>query len=178
MALLAAMVVGAAGLATGDEAFAVSGGSAPADAAYGYVVRVNVGGSRGCTGVKVDAQLVATSKECFQTGSAAPVTGPPAVASTATTRPDQGSAAKTVPVDYLFVRDDRNLILAHLTAGLTGLRGDAPVSATAPAAGDTLRVLGFGRTAVAWARPAPGATPPPPASTASPTGSTSTSRPS
>jgi hypothetical protein len=150
MALLAALVVGSAGLVTGDAAFAVAGGSAPADAAYGYVVRVTVGGNRGCTGVRLDPQLVATSKECFQVGSASPVTGPPTVAGTVTTRPDQGSAAKTVAVDYLFVRDDRNLVLAHLATGLTGLRGDAPVSAAAPAAGDTLRVLGFGRTADEW----------------------------
>jgi len=137
-------------LATGDEAFAVSGGSGPADAAYGYVVKVNVGGNRGCTGVWLDPQLVATSKECFQVGSATLVTGPPPVAATVTTRPDQGSGATTVAVDYVFVRDDRNLVLAHLATKVTGLRGAAPVSATAPAAGETLRVLGFGRTADEW----------------------------
>jgi hypothetical protein len=150
MALLAAVVVGLAGLALGEKAFAVAGGSAPADAAYGYVVKVNVGGNRGCTGVLLDPQLVATSKECFQVGSAAPVTGPPAVAGTVVTRPDQGSDAKTAAVDYLFVRDDRNLVLTHVATRLTGLRGNAPVSATAPAAGQTLRVLGFGRTADEW----------------------------
>jgi len=149
-ALLAALSVGLAGLATGDEAFAVAGGSAPADPAYGYVIKVNVGGQRGCSGIRLEAQLVATSKECFQVGSATPVTGPPAVASTVSTRPDQGLGAKTVAVDYLFVRDDRNLVLAHLATAVTGLRGDAPVSATAPAAGETLRVLGFGRTSGEW----------------------------
>ena len=148
--MLVALAVGLAGLAASDQAFAVAGGSGPADAAYGYVVKVNVGGDRGCTGVWVDPQLVATSKECFQVGTAAPVTGQPPAASTVTTRPDQGSSAQTVAVDYLFVRDDRNLMLAHLASGVTGLRGNAPVSTSAPAAGETLRVLGFGRTADEW----------------------------
>ncbi|MEV6495461.1 trypsin-like serine protease, partial [Actinoplanes sp. NPDC051633] len=72
------------------------------------------------------------------------------VATTVTTRPDQASGAQTVAVDHLFVRDDRDLALVHLAGGLTGLRGDAPVSASAPADGETLRVLGFGRTAREW----------------------------
>jgi len=150
MALLAALGVWLAALATGDGALAVTGGSAPADASYGYVVKVNVGGNRGCTGVKLAEQLVATSKECFQAGSTAPVNGPPTLASTVTTRPDQGSAVQTVAVDHLFVRDDRNLVVAHLAGRLLGLRGDAPVASAAPAAGQTLRVLGFGRTATEW----------------------------
>jgi hypothetical protein len=150
MALLAASAIGLAGLAAADQAVAGAGASPTADAAYGYVVKVGVGGDRACTGVLVDLYLVATSKECFTVGSTAPVTGPPPVTSTVTTRADQPSAAQTVAVDYLHVRDDRNLVVAHLAKNVIGVRGNAPVSASAPAAGETLRVLGFGRTATAW----------------------------
>ncbi|MCA2219193.1 trypsin-like serine protease [Jidongwangia harbinensis] len=150
MAALAALAVGLAGLTAADQALAVAGGSQPADAAYGYVVKVGVGSDRSCTGVLVDPHLVATSKECFKVGSAAPVTGPPPVTGTVTTRSDQVSGAQTVAISYLHVRDDRNLVLAHLARGLTALRGNAPVSAAAPVAGETLRVLGFGRTADEW----------------------------
>src|SRR5687768_9466980 len=84
-AVLAALAVGLVGLTGADQASAVAGGS-PADKSYGYVVKVSIGGDRGCTGVLVDPHLVATSKECFQIGSAAPVTGPAPAASTVATR--------------------------------------------------------------------------------------------
>jgi hypothetical protein len=144
VAALVALTVGMAGLAAGDQALAVGGESA--DASYGYVVRVHVGAERACTGVRLDPQLVATAKACFPT----PVTGPPAVATTVVTRPDQNAGTQTVAVDHLFVRDDRDLVVAHLAQPVTGLRGDAPVSVSAPAAGETLRVLGFGRTSREW----------------------------
>ncbi|WP_433797573.1 trypsin-like serine protease [Actinoplanes sp. CA-252034] len=148
MAVLAASAVGLAGLAAADQAVAMAGPTA--DAAYGYVVKVGVGTERSCTGVLVNPHLVATSKECFTVGSAAPVTGPPPSGSTVTTRSDQPAAAQTVAVDYLHVRDDRNLVVAHLAKSVNGVRGSAPVSASAPVAGDTLRVLGFGRTSTEW----------------------------
>ncbi|MEV4277566.1 trypsin-like serine protease [Actinoplanes xinjiangensis] len=150
MAVLAASTIGLAGLAAADQAVAGAGASPTADPAHGYVVKVGVGGDRACTGVLVDLYLVATSKECFTVGSTAPVTGPPPVASTVTTRADQPSAAQTVAVDYLHVRDDQNLVVAHLAKHVIGVRGNAPVSASAPVAGETLRVLGFGRTATTW----------------------------
>ncbi|BEL05616.1 hypothetical protein Q0Z83_038070 [Actinoplanes sichuanensis] len=147
-AMLAASVLGLAGLAAADQALA---GAVPtADAAYGYVVKVAVGGDRACTGVLVDPNLVATSKECFTVGSAVAVTGPAPAGSRVTTRSDQPTAAQTVVVDYLHVRDDRNLVVAHLAKSVTGVRGSAPVSAAAPVAGETLRVLGFGRTSTEW----------------------------
>lgn len=150
MAVLAALAAGLAAVAAGDQALAVAGGSAPADAAYGYVVKVNVGTDRSCTGVPVAPQLVATSKACFQLGDAAPVTGPPPAAATVVTRPDQTSSAQTVAIDHLYVRDDRNLALVHIAKSLTGLRGNAPVSTSAPVAGETLLALGYGRTADEW----------------------------
>ena len=147
MAVLVALAVGLAGLAASDQAFAVAGGSGPADAAYGYVVKVNVGGDRGCTGVWVDPQLVATSKECFQVGTAAPVTGQPPAASTVTTRPDQGSSAQTVAVDYLFVRDDRNLVLARLASGARLARAVACAIAADAIGAEAARAVEFGAAA-------------------------------
>ncbi|MEU4162863.1 trypsin-like serine protease [Actinoplanes sp. NPDC026670] len=150
MAVLAASAVGLAGLVAADQAVAMADAPQTADAAYGYVVKVGVGGARACTGVLLEPHLVATSKECFTVGSAAPVTGPPPAGSTVTTRSDQPSAAQTIAVDYLHVRDDRNLVVAHLAKNVTGVRGSAPVSASASVAGETLRVLGFGRTSREW----------------------------
>jgi hypothetical protein len=144
-AALVAVAAGLTGLAAGDQALAVGGGTA--DASYGYVVKVSVGGDRGCTGVRLEPQLVLTAKACFPTGQA---TGAPAVATTVATRPDQGAAVQTVAVEHLFVRDDRNLVLLRLAKALTGLRGQVPLSVSGPAAGETLRVLGFGRTATEW----------------------------
>ena len=147
VAVLAALVVGLAGMAAGDRAFAAAGGTVSA-AADGYVVRVKVGGSRGCTGVLLDYQIVATSKECFQVGATPPVSGPPPADSTVVSRPDQGASTSPVAVDYLIVRDDRNVVLAHLATILVVSR--AKVSAAAPTAGEALRVVGFGRTAGEW----------------------------
>src|SRR5262249_43812419 len=137
-ALLAALVVGSAGLVTSAPAFAAI--SATADASYGYVVKVNVGGNRGCTGVLVGSDLVATWRECFQVGSTSLVSGPPPVASTVTPRPDQANTT-TMAVNYLYVRDDRNLVLARIESGLGT---PATVATKAPVAGETLRVLGYG----------------------------------
>jgi hypothetical protein len=136
-------------VAAGDQAFAVAGNTA--DPAYGYVVKVTVGSNRSCTGVLLANQMVATSRECFKIGSTLPVAGPPPVASIATPRSDQYASITRATIDYLIPRDDRNLVLAHLTApGLILWRGPAKITTTAPAAGETLRVLGFGRTADQW----------------------------
>ena len=149
LAVLGATVTMLVGFAASDQAFAVGGNTA--DKAYGYVVRVIVGGSRGCTGVLLTRQLVATSLECFRVGSAPPVAGPPPAPSTANPRSDVGFSATPVAIDYIIPRDDRNLVLAHLSgAGIIASPGSVSVAATAPASGETLQVLGFGRTSQDW----------------------------
>jgi hypothetical protein len=150
-AVAAALVTGLAALAAGDTAFAVGGSAVTSETSYGYVVKVNVGNNRGCTGVRLEPQLVATAKECFVVGGVAPVTGPAPAGSTVTPRPKAGAPyAPPVAVDHLFVRDDRNLVLAHLATAAAGVWGDAKVATTAPAPNETLRVLGYGRTATEW----------------------------
>jgi hypothetical protein len=138
-----------AATAVSDEAFAVTGNTA--DKAYAYVVRVSVGDNRGCTGVLLSRQLVATSLECFQFGSAPPPAGPPPVPSVAVPRTDVGFGTAPVAIDSIIPRADRNLVLAHLSgAGIVTVPGSVNVAATAPADGETLQVLGFGRTAQEW----------------------------
>ena len=115
------------------------------------MVRVNVGDSRGCTGVLLTRQLVATSLECFQVGSTPPAAGPPPASSTAIPRTDVGFSTIPVAIDYIIPRDDRNLVLAHLSgSGIITSPGSVSLAATAPAAGETLQVLGFGRTSQEW----------------------------
>lgn len=148
-AVLVAAAVTLAAVATGDQAHAVAGNTA--DPAYGYVVKISVGSGRSCTGVLLTAKWVATSRECFQIGQTVPPAGPPPVAGVATARSDQFASISQATIDYLIPRDDRNLVLAHLTDyGLILWRGGAKIAATGPAAGETLRVLGFGRTADQW----------------------------
>jgi hypothetical protein len=95
--------------------------------------------------------LVATSLECFQVGSTPPAAGPPPASSTAIPRSDVGFSTNPVAIDYIIPRDDRNLVLAHLSgSGIITAPGSVSVAATAPAAGETLQVLGFGRTSQDW----------------------------
>ncbi|MFD8086343.1 trypsin-like serine protease [Kitasatospora sp. NPDC059722] len=98
-------------------------------------------GSRSCTAALVDRNWVLTAASCFGDNPAA---GAPATASTATI------AGHTVGIAELATRGDRDLVMARLATPVDGLTPLA-VSATAPAAGDSLRVPGHGRTATEWA---------------------------
>jgi hypothetical protein len=156
-----ALALTVTGLGGGTAARAV-GGQPVTDAAYRPVATLAIGdpgggdpggggaggGGAGCTGTLVAPQWIITAKSCF--GSAV-TAGAPARPTTAVVgRLDpSGTAGSTATVTDVVPRADRDVLLAHLAAPVTGIT-PAVLDTVAPAAGTTLRVAGFGRTATEW----------------------------
>ncbi|MEV4315855.1 trypsin-like serine protease [Actinocrispum sp. NPDC049592] len=132
-------VLTTATLVVGTSAEAITGGTPAADGAYTFLAKVDVGTARSCSGALVDPNWVLTAKSCFPEN---PQGGAPAVATTATV----GRAVKVV---NLVPQADRNLVLARLETAVTDVQPVA-LGTTAPAAGDSVRIAGFGRTATEW----------------------------
>ncbi|GAA3265652.1 trypsin-like serine protease [Streptomyces lavendulae] len=136
-----------AGLISATPALALTGPEAAAGQ-LSSVVRLDIGdeaNSRGCTGVLVDANWVATAGSCFAATPGTPVpAGKPALKGTATL-----SDGRAVEVVDLAPRTDRDLVLARLAAPATGIAGVKRATA-APAAGAELTAAGFGRTKTEW----------------------------
>ncbi|WP_406632115.1 tachylectin-related carbohydrate-binding protein [Amycolatopsis sp. WGS_07] len=137
---------------------AVAAGTGPVDAAP-YTAKIDIGQAgvdgRACSGVLIAAQWVATAARCFaddpSQGFAIPA-GPPKQKTTATIgRPDltQTDRGAVVDVVTLVPHPDRDLVLAKLSAPVNGVTPVA-LSTTAPVAGETLKVTGYGRTADTW----------------------------
>ena len=129
-------------------AVAVVGGTVPEDS-LAFVAKIETAG-RACTGVLVTPQWVLTASSCFAEAGGTVTPGAPKQATTATIGRTVLSSTKGrgVSVVELVPHENRNLVLARLQT-----RVDiAPVAIgiTAPAAGDTLRVAGYGRTATEW----------------------------
>ncbi|MFJ7913095.1 trypsin-like serine protease, partial [Kitasatospora sp. NPDC096204] len=145
--LVAAAAAGALTTFATPPAGAVSGDAAT-DGSYTFSARLVVGDYlRGCTGALVDRYWVLTAASCFSDDPAQPqvlAAGAPKWKSTVTV------GAKSAEVVELVPRQDRDLVLARLSAPVDGV---APLSlaTTAPTAGQTLRVPGFGRTKDEWA---------------------------
>ncbi|MET8581088.1 FG-GAP-like repeat-containing protein [Streptomyces collinus] len=143
-------------------------GDQVADSADQYTlkVHVNVGrdDERACSGSLVDAQWVLTAASCFtadpQEGSRVPA-GAPAHTTVVTVDgngPDAGEIAKQKVLE-LVPHPDRDLVMARIGNPVTienPLDGPFPgitaatVGTTAPAAGDRLRAVGYGRTRNEW----------------------------
>ncbi|MGW7449573.1 trypsin-like serine protease [Kitasatospora sp. NPDC054795] len=150
--LVAAAAAGT--LSTFTPAVAVVGDPA-ADGTYAYTARLVIGDNvRACTGVLVDRYWVATAASCFSDDPAQPqalAAGAPKWKTTATIgRTDLTTGAGTVTeVVELAPRQDRDLVLARLAAPVNGVAPLA-IATTAPSAGETLRVPGYGRTKDEW----------------------------
>ncbi|MEV7867828.1 FG-GAP-like repeat-containing protein [Streptomyces sp. NPDC088124] len=155
VALLVAATAGGA-LALTAPAQAVIGDTV-ADNTYTFTAHIQIGDgdtSRACTGSLVDAQYVLTASSCFAAPGqpAFPIAaGTPTEKATATIgRTDlTGTGGKVVEITELVPRADRDLVMAKLANPVTDI---APVvlATTAPAAGETLRAVGYGRTADTW----------------------------
>ncbi|MFJ7160005.1 trypsin-like serine protease [Streptomyces sp. NPDC101118] len=141
----------------------VTGSSAPVGAgqpigtdAIAYHAQLNVGGGkRFCSAALVDPSWVIAAKSCFADKPAESNTvsdGAPKDDTTVTV----GRKLLTVlgghtsKITKLVTRADRDLVMAQLEKPATGIAPLA-LSRTAPAAGETLTVGGYGRTASEWA---------------------------
>lgn len=133
---VAALAV-ASGLLAGGPAAAVSGGTTVPDKTYDFIARVASNG-HGCTGVLLGPQWIVTAEACVPAGTGAPST-PVSVT----------VGGITAQVATLIPRPDRDLVLAKLSTPVTTV---APVAlgGTAPAAGESLTVGGYGRTSTVW----------------------------
>jgi hypothetical protein len=142
-------------LRAGDPDAAPPAGGAPVgDAPDPFTAKIRVGDvatGRGCSGALVAAQWVLTAKSCFAQGGQAVTYGPPPVATSVIVgRPDltttTGLATTAV---RLIPHPDRDVVLVALARPATGVPV-VPIATTAPASGDVLRIVGFGRTATEW----------------------------
>ncbi|WP_050502939.1 trypsin-like serine protease [Streptomyces monomycini] len=144
----------AAGALTVAPAQAVVGDPA-ADKAFPFTAKLDIGdGERGCSGALVDAHWILTAASCFadDPAQAAEVpAGKPARKTTATL----GRTDLTTPTGQvreiveLVPRADRDLVLARLDKPVTDITPVA-LGTSAPAAGEELRAVGYGRTKTAW----------------------------
>ncbi|MBV7248324.1 FG-GAP-like repeat-containing protein [Streptomyces sp. MW-W600-10] len=132
-------------------------GDAVADGTYAFTAKLDIGEGdtkRACTGSLVDAQWILTASSCFAAAGqpAFPLpAGAPAQKTTATIgRTDlTGTGGKVVEVTELVSRSDRDLVMAKLAQPVTDI---APVllADSAPVVGESLRAVGYGRTATSW----------------------------
>ncbi|WP_250029289.1 S1 family peptidase [Paractinoplanes maris] len=144
----------AASFLGGGSALALAGADEVADGALPFVAKVSFGDVQSCSGALIAPQWVVTAKECFAEGTA-PVTAatPTRPATVVVGRTDVSTTAgRRLNVTRLVPHPDRNVVLAQLSGAVTGVT-PAPISKSAPAAGDTLRIAGFGRTATEWVPP-------------------------
>ncbi|MFG2919583.1 trypsin-like serine protease [Kitasatospora sp. NPDC048298] len=122
-------------------------GDPAADGSYAFTVRLAIGDNvRACTGALVDRYWVLTAASCFSDDPAQPqalAAGAPKWKTTATV------GDRSVEIAELAPRQDRDLVLARLAAPVNGVAPIA-VATTAPSAGETLRVPGYGRTKDEW----------------------------
>lgn len=157
-AALTSLLVAAAvttGAFTSAPAQAVSGAPAK-NGDHAFTARLDIGnGKRACSAALVDREWLLSAASCFADNpDASPEVpaGAPALKTTATIgRTDLTTTTGQVRnVVQLVPHPDQDLVLARLASPVTGITPVA-LSATAPAAGEELRVAGYGRTKDEWA---------------------------
>jgi Trypsin/Tachylectin len=147
---LAGLVVSGLVLVAALPASAVTGPTA--NPTLAFVANIEVGeASRACSGALVAPQWILTSASCFTEGGVAATLGPPTVPTTATVgvTDTAGTGAQRIPIVRLIPRGDRDVLLAKLVTPATGVT-PVTIATSAPAAGDTLQMAGFGRTTDQW----------------------------
>ncbi|WP_433788954.1 trypsin-like serine protease [Actinoplanes sp. CA-252034] len=135
-------------LAAGVGSAPASGvtGGTPADG-YAFAAHIQVGDLvRGCSGALIDPEWVATSAACFAGAGGAPTQVTTVTVGRADLRATGGQERRVVDV---VLHPDRELALAKLSAPVIDV-APVPIAAVAPAAGESLQVLGYGRTATTW----------------------------
>jgi hypothetical protein len=134
-------------------ALGVAGGAPTPDQGYGFVAHIEVGDAvRGCSGALIDPEWVVTVSSCFATGGQPVTAGPPATPTTVTVgRADLASTTggQVRAVAEVVPHPSRDLLLAKLASPVADV-SPVKVGAATPAADETLRVAGYGRTGAAW----------------------------
>ena len=149
---LLGVIVGLATTLLGvTPAQALSDGAAVPDGSLRFVVKVNVGDARACTGALIDPQWILTAASCFSVGGQPVRAGAPQLPATATVgRADlSASAGPALPVAEVYPSPDRNLALARIPLRVGDVT-PVPLADSAPAAGEAVSVAGYGRTASEW----------------------------
>jgi len=106
-------------------------------------VNVDAAGvGRGCTGVLVAASWVLTARSCLDRADQPATLGVPS-------RPVTVTVDRSVAVTWMVPHENRDVALLRLANPITSVTPVA-LSSAAPAVGDVLRVVGYGRTANTW----------------------------
>ncbi|MFI5495787.1 trypsin-like serine protease [Actinoplanes sp. NPDC051859] len=142
------MAVAAASFLGGSTAQALIGETSTNG--YSFTARVNVGApgfGKGCTGALVATGWVLTARSCVDTPDKPATIGMPATPITVNT-------GLSSTVNLVIPHPSQNVAMLRLTppAGTQALPVVTPIplATTAPTAGQTLRLIGYGRTADTW----------------------------
>ncbi|WP_137994065.1 FG-GAP-like repeat-containing protein [Streptomyces vilmorinianum] len=155
-ALAAALIVGPAVLTATPAQAAI--GTPVTDTSYAFTAQLQIGSGdqmRGCSGALIDPNWIVTAASCFAASplqGGAVAAGAPALKTVATIgRADltATTGGHVTEVTELVPRAGRDLVLARLATPATGIQPVAMAS-TPAAAGDALKVAGYGRTKTQW----------------------------
>ncbi|MEV0176681.1 FG-GAP-like repeat-containing protein [Streptomyces sp. NPDC050803] len=150
LALLAAGAVLSAPLPAAHAAV----GTPTPEGTHAFTAHLDIGGKRSCSAALVDAEWLVTAASCFaadpQSGTA-PAAGKPAWKTVATIGRTNltGTGGHVAEVTQIVPRAGRDLVFARLATPAANIT-PVKVATGAPAAGDALTVLGYGRTKTEW----------------------------
>ncbi|MFC3738232.1 trypsin-like serine protease [Paractinoplanes deccanensis] len=151
LATVAALALGVVGVSV-VPASAVTGGNTVPSGQYSYVAHLRATGTdRACTGVLVHPQMVVTDSACVADAQGVVTAGAPKLPTTVTVgRADLAATTGglVTAATRVIPHPSRPVALVELAARTSV--PPATVARAAPAAGDSLVLAGYGRTADEW----------------------------
>jgi hypothetical protein len=121
---------------------AVTGGSAVTDGGYRFAVHLTDGVSHGCTGTLVSPYWILTAKDCV-TGAEGPIKAQIGKANLTTSAGHDRTIVRSVTHPTL------NLALSRIALPVNDVTFPR-IGTTAVASGESLTILGYGRTRTTW----------------------------